>query len=154
MQCPRFLASILGSRNEVTSIDFDKITYQKVQYLPLSFNGNVLFELPPSCISTSSFKNIMDSMDKQFNDHTWCYTITSNIHNNHGLTFRKSSCVGHLECINQDCDFLSRSSKQNMIKWSNQTDTPFMDIFIIEGANGATYKVANGTIDLNITILF
>jgi hypothetical protein len=41
-----------------------------------------------------------------------------------------------------------------MIKWSSRTDTPFMDTFIIEGANGTTYKVATGTIDLNITILF
>jgi hypothetical protein len=94
MQCLRDLASIPGSRNELASIDYDKIAYHKVQYLPPSFNGDVIFELPPSRVSASTSKNTMDGMDKQFDGHTWCRTITSNIHSSQGLTFRKSSCVG------------------------------------------------------------
>ena len=34
MQCLRSLASIPGSRNKLASIDYDKIAYHKVQYLP------------------------------------------------------------------------------------------------------------------------
>jgi hypothetical protein len=48
MQCLRCLASFPGSRNELASIDYDNIAYHKVQYLPPSYNGDVIFELPPS----------------------------------------------------------------------------------------------------------
>jgi hypothetical protein len=67
----------------------------------------------------------MDGMDKWFDSHTWCHTITSNIYNSQGLTFKKSSCVGQLVCNNQNCDFLSRSSKRNETEWSGRTNIPF-----------------------------
>jgi hypothetical protein len=113
MQCLRRLASLHGSKNELASIDYDKIAYHKVQYLPPSYNGDVIFELPLSRVSASTSKNTIDSMDKRFDGHTWCCTITSNIHNSQGLTFRKSSCTGQLVCNNQNCDLMSRLSKQN-----------------------------------------
>jgi hypothetical protein len=116
MQCLRRLASFLGSRNEIASLDYDKIPYHKVQYLPPSFNGHVIFELPPSCVSASTSKNTMYGMDKRFDGHTWCRTITSNIHNSQGPTFRKPLCVGQLVCNNMSCDFFSRSSKRNETK--------------------------------------
>jgi hypothetical protein len=125
MQCLRRLASILGSRNELTTLDYDKIPYHKVQYLPPSYNGDVIFELPPSCVSASTSKNTMDGMDKQFDGHTWCRTITSNIHNSQSLTFRKSLYVGQLVYNNKSCDFFARSSKRNEIEWSGRTNTPF-----------------------------
>jgi hypothetical protein len=81
MECLRRMASIPESRNKLASIKYDKIAYYKVQYLPPSYNGDVVFELPPNPISTSASKNTMDSMDKWFNGHTGCRTITSNIHN-------------------------------------------------------------------------
>jgi hypothetical protein len=125
MQCLRRLASIPRSRNELASFDYDKIAYQKVQYLPPSYNGDVIFELPPSRVSASTSKNTMDGMDKRFDGHTWCRTITSNIHNSQSLTFRKSSCIGQLICNNENCDFLSRSSKRNESERSSRTNTPF-----------------------------
>jgi hypothetical protein len=67
----------------------------------------------------------MDDMDKRLDGHTWCRTITSNIHNNQGLTFRKSLCVGQLVCINKSCDFFTRSSMRNETEWSGRTNTPF-----------------------------
>jgi hypothetical protein len=125
MQCLRHLASFLGSRNKLTPIDYEKIAYQKVQYLLPSYNGNVLFELPPSRVSASTLKNTMDGMDKRFDGHTWCCTITSNIHNNQGLTFRKPLYVGQLVCNNKSCDFFARSSKRNETEWLGRTNTPF-----------------------------
>jgi hypothetical protein len=94
MQCLRRLASFPGSSNELASLDYDKIPYHKVQYLPPSYNGDIIFELPPSCVSASTSKNTMDGMDKPFDGHTWCRTITSNIHNSQSLIFRKSMYVG------------------------------------------------------------
>ena len=122
MQSLRRLASIPGSRNELATVVYDKIAYHKVQYLPPTYNGDVIFELPPSRVSTSSSKSGMDGMDKRFDGHTWC---TSNIHNSQGLTFRKSSCAGHLVCNNQSCEFMTRSSKRNETEWSGQTNIPF-----------------------------
>jgi hypothetical protein len=107
------LASIPRSKNELASIDYDKIAYHKVQYLPPLYNGNVSFELQPNGVFASTSKNTMDGMDKQFFGHTWCRTITSNIYNSQGFFFRKSFYISQLVCNNQNCDFSSRLSKQN-----------------------------------------
>jgi hypothetical protein len=64
MQYLRCMASFPGSKNKLASIDYDKIAYHKVKYLPPSYNGNVIFELPPNRVSTSTSKNAMDGMDK------------------------------------------------------------------------------------------
>jgi hypothetical protein len=125
MECLGHLASISRSRNKLASIDYDKIAYHKVQYLSPSYNGDVIFDLPPSHVFASTSKNTMDCMDKRFDGHTWCHTITSNIHNSHNLTFRKSSYIGQLVCNNQICDFMFRSSKRNEIEWSGRTNTLF-----------------------------
>ena len=117
MQCLRCLASFLGFENELATLDYDKIPYHNVQYLPPLHDGDVIFELLPSCVSTSTSKNIIDGMDRQFDGHTQCHTITSNIHNNQGLTFRKFLCVGQLVCNNKSCDFFVRSSKCNETEW-------------------------------------
>jgi hypothetical protein len=125
MQCLRRLASFPGSRNELATLDYDKIPYYKVQYLPPSYDCDIIFELQPSHVSTSTSKNTMDSMDKRFDGHTWCRTITSNIHKSQGLTFRKSLCVGQLVCNNKNCDSFARSSKRNGTEWSGRTNTLF-----------------------------
>jgi hypothetical protein len=44
MQCLRRLASFPGSKNELATLDYDKIPYHKVQYLPPSYDGDVIFE--------------------------------------------------------------------------------------------------------------
>ena len=125
MECLRRLASIPRSRNKLTCIDYDKIIYHKVQYLTPSYNEDVLFELPPSCVSASTPKNTMDSMDKWFNGHTQCCSVISNICNILGFIFRKSSYNGQLFCNNQNCDFLYRSSKRNEVEWFVRTINPF-----------------------------
>jgi hypothetical protein len=70
MQCLRRLASFPGSKNKLATLHYDKIPYHKVQYLPTSYNGDVIFELPPSQVSASTSKNAMDGMDKRLNGHT------------------------------------------------------------------------------------
>jgi hypothetical protein len=70
MQCLRSLASFPRSRNELATLDYDKIPYHKVQYLSPLYDGDVIFELPPSFVSTSTSKNTMDGMDKRFDGHT------------------------------------------------------------------------------------
>jgi hypothetical protein len=39
---------LLGhTSNKLQNLDYDKIIFQKVQFLPIAFDGDVLFELPP-----------------------------------------------------------------------------------------------------------
>jgi hypothetical protein len=47
MQCLRRLASFPGSMNELGTLDYDKIPYHKVQYLPPSYEGQVVSLLLP-----------------------------------------------------------------------------------------------------------
>jgi hypothetical protein len=122
MQCLRKLSSVPRCRNELAQIDFDAVEYHKVKFLPTKFDGNVVFELPPCRGSANSS---MEGMDKRYDGHAWCRTLTSNIHNNLGLKFKRSSCVGHLVCKNKDCDYFARTSKVNETEWYGTTTLPF-----------------------------
>jgi hypothetical protein len=68
-------------------------------------------------------------MDKRHDGHAWTKTITSHIKNDMGLTFHTSSCVGHLRCNNEDCEYLSRVHRINPLnetEWDGSTPTPFL----------------------------
>ena len=99
-----------------------------MKYLPSSFNGNVIFILSP--VKTGipyAYDKAMDDMDKIYDVHVWCRTKTTNIQNEFGLTFRRSSCVGHLQCPNDSCAYLSRNGGvRNSTEWIDITPTPFM----------------------------
>ena len=67
---------------------------------------------PPAEASASrSQAKAMQGMDKRYDGHVWTKTITSNITNDMGLSFRFSSCVGHLRCENKECDYLRREHR-------------------------------------------
>jgi hypothetical protein len=93
-----------GVRNVFKTLDFDTLDIQRVKFLPPTFNGDVLFELPP--IDTSGPFHMMHGMDKRHDGHAWAKTVTSNIKSDMSLTFRTS--IGHLCCENQDCEYTSR----------------------------------------------
>ena len=48
----------------------------------------------------------MQGMDKRYDSHVWTKTITTNITNDFGLSFRSSACVGHLRCNKKECEYL------------------------------------------------
>jgi hypothetical protein len=80
-----------------------------VDYLPPVFNGDVVFEFPSiRSLLASSQAGFMVDMDKRHDGHVWTRISTSHIKSDMGLTFRSTSCVGHLRCDNQDCEYLSR----------------------------------------------
>ena len=51
---------------------------------------------------------MMHGMDKRHDGHAWTKTVTSNIKSDVGLTFRSSTCIGHLRCENQECEYTTR----------------------------------------------
>jgi hypothetical protein len=119
------LKRIRGSK-EVRNV-FDNLDIQRMQFLPPSFNGNVLFELPP--VDTSGLQTpakLMHGMDKRHDGHAWTKTVISNIKNDMSLSFRISICIGHLRCENHDCEYTSRihrTSPVNEREWDGFTVT-------------------------------
>jgi hypothetical protein len=129
LDCLKRLFATKGSRNALKKVDYDNVKHLKVDYLPPVFNGDVVFEFPSICsLSTSSHVKFMVGMDKQYDGHVWTRTSTSYIKNDIGLTFQSTSCVGHLRCDNQDCEYLSnvhRTTLVNEMEWDGFTTTSF-----------------------------
>ena len=117
----RALRALKGSWNALSRLDYDSIPAYAVQTLPPKFNGDVIFELPPVSVShmCTSAKG-MSGMDKRHDGHVWSKTLTTNITNSQGFTFKTSSCLGHLRCTNSSCEFLSRNHRLqpvNEMEW-------------------------------------
>ena len=115
------------SKFYLTAIDFDSIDVRDVKYLPPSFDGGVIFILPPIAVDVSStYGRSMDGMDKMCNGHIWCTTKTTNIQNDFGFFFRRSSCARHLLCTNTYSDYLYRNGGvHNCTEWIGSTLIPF-----------------------------
>jgi hypothetical protein len=56
-----------GVRNVFKTLDFDTLDIQRVKFLLPTFNGDVLFELPP--VDTSGPFHMMHGMDKRHDGH-------------------------------------------------------------------------------------
>ena len=51
----------------------------------------------------------------------------TNIHNELKLPYKKSTCVGHLQCPNNSCEYLSRNDRAcNNTKWFDTTPVAFV----------------------------
>jgi hypothetical protein len=101
------LSRMPGKKNILKKLDYSVIRHERVEYLPPVFDGAVIFELPPAGhTATRSQAKSMQGMDKRYDGHVWTKTITTNITNDFGLSFRSSTCVGHLRCNNKDYEYL------------------------------------------------
>jgi hypothetical protein len=108
VDCLKRLCGTKGSRNALKKADYDNVRHLKMDYLLPVFNGDVVFEFPSiRSSSASSQAGLMMRMDKQHDGHVWTRTSTSHIKNDMGLMFRSASCIGHLRCDNQNCEYLS-----------------------------------------------
>ena len=92
------IRAIKGVRNVFKTLDFDTLDIQRVKFLPPTFNGDVLFELP--AVDKSGSFHMMHGMDKRHDGHAWTKTVTSYIKSDVSLTFCTSTCIGHLRCEN------------------------------------------------------
>ena len=55
----------------------------------------------------------MQAMDKRYDGHVWTKTMMTSITNDMGLSFWFSSCVGHLQCENKVCAYLTREHRDS-----------------------------------------
>ena len=128
--CLKRLASRPNTKNVLKNMDYVSVPHRTVDFLPSIYNGDIIFKLPPLAAGTNSSKaKNLQGMDKNYDGHCWCLTKTSNISNDMGLTFRTSSCAGHLRCGNLKCDYLKRPHREdpyNEKEWEGTTPIPFV----------------------------
>ena len=121
------IRAIKGVRNVFKALDFDTLDIQRVKFLPPTFNGDVHFELP-AVDKLGSF-HMMRGMDKRHDGHAWTKTVTSNIKSDVSVTFHTSTCIGHLLCENQECEYttrIHRTSSVNEREWDGFTVTTIL----------------------------
>ena len=88
----------------------------------------------------------MDGMDKMCNGHPWYTTKIINIQNDFALTFRRSTCEGHLQCSNDFCDYMHRNVGEcNNTKWARSTPTPFFMSIVAPEKSKLECKVCRST---------
>ena len=120
-----------GYKNILKRLDYDKIKTMDVEFLPPTYDGDVLFILPAMGSSSSHSKaktKSMFGMDKRYDGHIWTKTKTTNINNVLDLSFQSSSCVDHLRCENPQCEYLGRAhqtSSNNDTEFEGVTKEPF-----------------------------
>ena len=129
VQSLRKLTQMPGYKNILKRLDYNKIKTMEVEFLPPTYDGDVFFVLPAMDFSSSHSKaKSMFDMDKRYNGHVWTKTVTTNISNVLDLSFRSSSCVGHLCCENPLCEYLERAqqtSSNNDTEFEGVTKEPF-----------------------------
>jgi hypothetical protein len=100
-------------------LDYDNIFLRKIQFLPITFDGDVLCELSPIHSNVHN-PSQMQGMDKEYNGHAWCKLGTTNIKNLFGLDFKKAHCLGHLQCVQDDYENFVRYVICNETFWSGE----------------------------------
>lgn len=115
------------SQSALSDIDFDNIRVEEVKYIPTTYDGDVIFLLPPLPSGLpATYGKSLDGMDKVYDGKPWCTTKTSNIRNDCSLIFRRSVCAGHLECANDSCEYLFRNGGvRNNTQWTGITHSQF-----------------------------
>ena len=69
----------------------------------------------------------MDGMDNMCDGHPWCDTKTTNIQNDFGLSFRRSTCASHLRCQNNHYNYMHRNrGMRNNTEWAGSIHLPFI----------------------------
>ncbi len=109
---PTFNGASKRSSNKLQNLDYDKIPIQKIQFSLTVFYGDVLFELLSLLPNFHGFSK-MQGMDRKKDGHAQCKVITTNIKNNFGLNFKKTCCLGHLCCVQDDCEIFVRFAFHN-----------------------------------------
>jgi hypothetical protein len=104
--------------NELHTLDYDNIPLQKIQLLPIIFDGD-MFELLP-IHSNAHNPSQMQNMDRKDNGHAWNKLVTTNIKNSFGLSFKKARCLGHLWCVQDDCENSLCSATHNETFWCGE----------------------------------
>ena len=110
------------ARSHLRSADLSSFKHEVVPHLPVEFNGNVVFELPPLSVVKEGGMACLDGMDRKFDGHAWTETATTNIVDpSRLLSFKYVKCMGHLRCYNPKCRHISEVRKYNDLYWAGSS---------------------------------
>ena len=116
----------MGRNKSSTSVlktsDLSAFKHEVVNYFPVEYNGDCIFELPPVAIVKEGGLSRLDGMDRKHDGHVWTETATTNISDPSGiLTFKYVKCMGHLHCLNPDCRCVCETGDCNELYWSGSS---------------------------------
>ncbi|KAL3680346.1 hypothetical protein R1sor_023302 [Riccia sorocarpa] len=100
------------------------VVRDEVSQLPDSYDGNLIFELPPSSPEELSKKGVaLVGMDRGNDCWLWtkCITTSAQIGGRKSLySVNKIRCVGSLKCENDSCPYLLSEGVANVIDWPDK----------------------------------
>ncbi len=80
---------------KLKDLNYDSFCIEIVPYIPTTFHGDVLFELPP-LIHFDGHYSWMQGMDRKHDGHAWHKIKMINVKNDINLNFQRAHCLGHL----------------------------------------------------------
>jgi hypothetical protein len=118
-------------KSELHILDYDTVDIQNVNFLPPKFHDTIIFELPPKStikqfVGQTLGGGQMHGMDKKDCGDTWIITKTTNIENDLDFIFKRSHCLGHLQCKHLDCHWLLHLGWKNKIEWYGLSISQFL----------------------------
>ncbi|KAL3686030.1 hypothetical protein R1sor_004052 [Riccia sorocarpa] len=105
---------------ELGKIQLADFKFQRVLELPPSYNGNIIFELPPVSVNEASKRNgFRAKMDRRNDCYLWTKLITIDVGHGRKKMFEVSqmSCVGSIKCSNLACCYKSQHGSSNVTDW-------------------------------------
>ncbi len=104
VECLRAMSFAMHASSKLRDLNYDSLCIEIVLCILTTFNGDVLFKLPPFN-SPNSHSSQMQGMNKKHDSHAWYKVKMTNIKDNFNLKFWKAHYLGHLQCWNDAYDF-------------------------------------------------
>jgi hypothetical protein len=116
VDCFQVMSFTTHANSKLRDLNYDNFHLNNVCCISTTFNGDVLFELPPIVNLDSHFRQ-MQGMDKKHDGHAWRKVKMTNIKNDFNLTFWRVHYLGHLQCRNDGCDLFFLNKCKNKTTW-------------------------------------
>ncbi|KAL3689344.1 hypothetical protein R1sor_015653 [Riccia sorocarpa] len=110
--------------SELSKLELPNFEHRVVSFLLDSYDGNVIFELPPSTPDALSKKGgALVGMDRGNDCWLWtkCITTSAQIGGRNSMySVNKLRCVGSLKCENDSWSYLLSEGVANMVDWHHK----------------------------------
>ncbi len=104
-----------NNSNKLRNLDYDKIPFEKNHFLLIAFDGDVLFELLLFFLNVHNPSQMAQGMNRKYDGHACCKVIITNIKNSFRFNLRKVCFLGHLHCVQDDCENFVHFGSHNEI---------------------------------------
>ncbi|KAL3686415.1 hypothetical protein R1sor_008989 [Riccia sorocarpa] len=119
--------------SELSKLYLASFEHRVVDHLPEDYDGNVIFELPPSTQADLSRKGRgLVGMDQAHDCWLWTKSVTTStqIGGKKSLyAVNKIRCVGSLKCVSDCCPYFISEGQANRIDWPDKVhcDKPYQE---------------------------